>query len=70
PSRIEEMVNDNVRRKFIEGELDERDLTLKDLEKIAESFIRVLNATFHTRITYPQDDTDKKSSKNQENKTG
>ena len=70
PSRIEEMVNDVVRKKFIEGELDESELTLKDLEKVTESFTRVLNATFHTRIVYPQDDTDKKSSKNQENKPG
>ena len=68
PSRIEEMVNDVVKKKFLEGELDESDLTLKDLGKIAGSFTRVLNATFHTRIAYPQDDTDKKSSKNKENK--
>ncbi len=70
PSRIEEMVKEVVRKKFIEGELDESELTLKDLEKITNSFIRILNAIFHTRINYPQNDTDKKSTKPGENKSG
>jgi len=62
PARIEEMIQNVVKRKFIEGELDESDLTLKDLEKIQKSFTRILNAVFHTRINYPQNGTDKKSS--------
>ncbi|MCM8774423.1 MAG: HDIG domain-containing protein, partial [Candidatus Omnitrophica bacterium] len=69
PSRIREMVKDVVRKKIMEGELDESDLTLKDLEKITESFIRMLNAIFHTRINYPQDNGDKESTKPQENKS-
>jgi hypothetical protein len=56
PSRIEEMVRDVVRKKFMEGELDESNLTLKELEKITQSFIRILNALFHTRINYPKDE--------------
>ncbi len=57
PARIEEMVRKVVRKRFIEGELDESNLTLKDLEKITQSFIRMLNATFHTRVNYPKDDS-------------
>ena len=34
--------------------LDECDLTLKDLHKIAESFVRVLTGVFHTRLEYPE----------------
>jgi len=56
PSRIEEMVRDVVRKRFMEGELDDCSLTLRDLEKITQSFIRVLNAIFHTRINYPKDE--------------
>ena len=56
PSRIEEMVREIVRKRFMEGELDECSLTLKDLERITKSFIRVLNAMFHTRINYPKDE--------------
>jgi hypothetical protein len=64
PSRIEEMVREVVKRKFISGELDESDLTLKDLENITKSFVRILNAIFHTRINYPQDDSGKKYTDN------
>jgi len=60
PSRIEEMVRDVVRKRFMEGELDESNLTLKDLEKITQKFTHVLNALFHTRINYPKDDQDQK----------
>ena len=62
------MVSEVAKKKFTEGELDESELTLKDIEKINASFVRILNAIFHTRINYPQDDTDKKSPKSQENK--
>ena len=70
PSRLEEMVREVVKKRFMEGELDESNLTLKDLEKITQSFIRILNAIFHTRINYPKDENrNNKSSKNKENKS-
>ncbi|MCQ9205378.1 MAG: HDIG domain-containing protein [Omnitrophica bacterium] len=70
PARIEEMVRDVVRKRFMEGELDESNLTLKDLEKITQSFIRVLNAVFHARINYPKDENrNSKSAKTKENKS-
>lgn len=61
PSRIEEMVREVVRKRFMEGELDESGLTLKELEKITQSFIRILNAVFHTRINYPKDESREKN---------
>ncbi|UCC96012.1 MAG: HDIG domain-containing protein [Candidatus Omnitrophota bacterium] len=61
PSRIEEMVRDVVKKRFMEGELDETNLTLKDLEKITQSFIRTLCAIFHTRINYPKEESREKS---------
>jgi predicted transcriptional regulator YheO len=33
--------------------MEECELTLKDLQKIQESFDRILNAIFHQRIDYP-----------------
>jgi len=57
PSRIEEMVREVVKIRFMEGELDESSLTLKDLEKITQSFTRILNAVFHTRVNYPKNDS-------------
>jgi hypothetical protein len=36
-----------------DGQLDDCELTLRDLNKIAEVFERTLNAIFHHRIDYP-----------------
>ena len=35
------------------GQLDQSDLTLKDLDKIAESFAQVLRGIYHHRVSYP-----------------
>jgi len=55
PGKIEELVHKIINNKFIEGQLDECDLTLKDLEKISAVFIRILSGIYHSRITYPQE---------------
>jgi len=36
------------------GQLDDTNLTLRDLNKIAESFINTLRNTYHPRIKYPE----------------
>jgi putative nucleotidyltransferase with HDIG domain len=38
---------------FSEGQLDECDLTLKDLHQIADSFARTLEGIYHARPSYP-----------------
>lgn len=54
PARIRGLVQKIINNKFIDGQLDECDLTLKDLNKISESFVRVLMGVFHTRLEYPE----------------
>jgi putative nucleotidyltransferase with HDIG domain len=54
PSRIRNLVRDRIERVFMDGQLDECELTLRDLNKIAESFNRILNGIFHHRIDYPE----------------
>ena len=51
--RVEALVRKILRDKLLDGQLDECDLTFKDLEKIAESFLRVLSGIFHSRVEYP-----------------
>ncbi|MEW5757957.1 MAG: HDIG domain-containing metalloprotein [Candidatus Omnitrophota bacterium] len=55
PSKIQETVHKIINNKFTDGQLDECELTLKDLEKIAKTFIRLLNVVYHTRIEYPDE---------------
>lgn len=54
PAKIEEVVHKIINNKFIDGQLDECDLTLKDLESISAVFIKVLSGMYHSRITYPE----------------
>ncbi len=53
PARVQGVVNRIVNDVFIEGELSECDLTLKDLHRIAKAFVRVLTAIHHHRVEYP-----------------
>lgn len=54
PARIQGMVQKIINNIFIDGQLDECELTLKDLHKIAKSFNRILAGIFHYRIDYPE----------------
>ena len=54
PKKIEEMVKKIINNKFIDGQLDECNLTLKEIDKISSTFIRVLSAMYHGRIKYPE----------------
>lgn len=49
-SIVESVINERV----TEGQLDESDLTLRDLRTIAESFKMTLRAVYHPRIEYPE----------------
>ena len=53
PSRIKNLVRRITNSIFLDGQLEECELTLKDLQKIEESFSRILTAIFHQRIDYP-----------------
>ena len=55
PSRIKGLVRKVINNKFIDGQLDECDLTLKDLERISEVFTHILTGIFHTRVKYPEE---------------
>ena len=54
PDRIQGMVQKLINRIFTDGQLDECELTLKNLHEIAKSFNRILGAIFHHRIDYPE----------------
>lgn len=60
PSSIEGLVKKVINNKFIDAQLDECELTLKDLEKIAEVFTHILTGIYHSRVEYPEDTGKKK----------
>lgn len=63
PAKIKDVVHKVINNKFIDGQLDDCDLTLKDLEKIANVFIHMLTGIYHGRIKYPERNIHKKSNR-------
>ena len=53
PARVEQLVRRIIKERLNDGQLDESDLTFKDLDKVADAFVRVLSGIFHTRVEYP-----------------
>lgn len=51
--RIDELVDGVINERVAEGQLDECDLTLRDLRTIADSFKATLRGIYHPRIEYP-----------------
>ncbi|MGD8980567.1 MAG: HD domain-containing protein, partial [Desulfobacterales bacterium] len=54
PTRIKGLVQNLINRIFSDGQLDNCELTLKDLHNIAKSFNKILNGIYHHRIEYPE----------------
>lgn len=52
-ARISNIVRKIIQEKLSDGQLDQCDLTLKELTLIGDSFIRILSGIFHKRIAYP-----------------
>ncbi|TDA70202.1 MAG: HDIG domain-containing protein [Clostridia bacterium] len=54
PGRMEGFVRRLIREKLEDGQLDECNITLRELDAIAQSFVRSLSGIFHSRIEYPE----------------
>ena len=53
-ARIDLLVDEVIGERVSEGQLDDSDLTLRDLRIIAESFKTTMRAVYHPRVAYPQ----------------
>jgi hypothetical protein len=58
PAKLETQIDEIIKSRFMEGELDDCDLTLKDLIKIKHSFLKTLVGIHHHRIKYPEQEDD------------
>ena len=59
PARIEGLVKTVAKKKMDDGQFDECQITIEQLNSIAESLIKSLNAMYHARVKYPEKQTDK-----------
>jgi membrane-associated HD superfamily phosphohydrolase len=53
-ARLEALVSTILKERLEGGQLDETNLTLRDLDKIKTAFLKVLGGIFHHRIKYPE----------------
>jgi len=53
PTRVSALVDRIINHCFIDGQLDECELTLKDIREIKTHFVYLLTSMYHKRIDYP-----------------
>jgi len=53
PARIASLVDRIINHIFLDGQLDECELTLKDIQEVKKRFSYILTGIFHKRIDYP-----------------
>lgn len=56
PKKIENIINNLIKQRIEDGQLDEAPITLKDIKKIKEAFASILVGQHHKRIRYPKQD--------------
>lgn len=61
--KIEEMINNIINERLKDGQLNNCELTLRDIEKIRNAFLSSLLGIYHQRIEYPVDKTLQKKQK-------
>lgn len=52
--KIEANIDSLIKLRLLEGELDESNLNLRDLNRIKESFLKILTGIHHSRLRYPE----------------
>ncbi len=65
PAHIEDLVDDIVKQRILDGQLDESGLKISDLKQIKRAFVFTLTNMMHARMPYPKDEnTDKQQPAN------
>ena len=59
PTRLRQHTDTIMKNIYSAGQLDESELTFKDLDTLAESFQQVLRGLYHHRVRYPGGHEDK-----------
>jgi hypothetical protein len=59
--KIDQLVEDILQKRLLDGELKECDLRLNELYEVAESFKKTLRSMMHSRIAYPKAPTKRES---------
>lgn len=53
-NEIDQLIRKTIVTKLSEGQFDEADVSLRDIEKIRRAFLNILQGIYHPRIAYPE----------------
>lgn len=53
PQKIDQLITSMIEKRILDGQLKECDLTMREIEDVAESFRNTLQSMMHSRIAYP-----------------
>ncbi len=56
PQKLEQLITDIVQARLVDGQLDDCDLTMRDLKAMSAKFLFTLRSMMHSRIAYPKDE--------------
>ena len=55
-NRVELLIRRIIKDKLSDGQMDQCDLTLKELNQIGNAFVHIMSGIYHTRVEYPEKD--------------
>jgi len=53
PVKLEQLMHSLIEDRLEDGQLNESNMTMEDLEKTGKTFVRILSSMYHERIEYP-----------------
>lgn len=53
PEALSAMIHKTIEGRYMEGQFNESNLSIKDLSKLEKAFLNSLDGTYHTRVKYP-----------------
>ena len=60
PQKIDQLITDIIQKRILDGQFKECEISMRELEEVAESFRHTLQSMMHSRISYPGEKTEKR----------
>ena len=64
PQKIDQLIRDIIEKRIMDGQLKDCDLSLREIELVAESFKFTLHNMMHSRVAYPDGKSDRQDTPN------
>jgi cyclic-di-AMP phosphodiesterase PgpH len=68
PQKIDQLIRDIIEKRVMDGQLKDCDLSLREIESVAESFKFTLQSMMHSRVAYPDGKPDRQDTPNPSSK--